>query len=271
MNSISMFSSYLNEHAEALSVEVVDKVLNKINLEIPDWEKEQAVKMYIEFFGFLAERLTDNKETTPEDLISWSKKNGEREASLGGNISEIIVRYPPTRIVLGELLTTVALRYSLSVEKTSLILQEMNSMLDVSITETVFAFERLSLKILQDNQREMAELSAPVVPIREGIAILPLIGKIDSYRATYILEKAVPKIADLEIKYLIADFSGILNIDLEIAKYLYSIENVLRLIGVQTIVTGLRPNLAQTVVRGGIDMSKIKTFSHVKQALESLK
>ncbi|PLR85681.1 hypothetical protein CVD23_08285 [Bacillus sp. V33-4] len=78
-------------------------------------------------------------------------------------------------------------------------------------------------------------------------------------------------ISELNIDYLIVDFSGILKIDAEIAEYLYQIENVLRLLGIHTIVTGLRPKLAQTVVIAGIDMSSIQTFATVKQALESIK
>ncbi|KIL49311.1 hypothetical protein KP78_07790 [Jeotgalibacillus soli] len=58
--------------------------------------------------------------------------------------------------------------------------------------------------------------------------------------------------------------------DIEIADYLYKIEVILALLGIDTIVTGLRPELARTVVDAGIDMSSINTFAHVKQALESI-
>ncbi|MFC3883146.1 STAS domain-containing protein [Bacillus songklensis] len=271
MTLVFNVSDYLIENAESLAVEIVEGVLHKMKLEIPEWEKEQAITMYIEFMGFLGKSLIDDKEGVPEDLIVWSKKNGEREASSGGRISEIIVRYPPTRDIFTEILTRISLEFGLSIKETAFIIKRINAMLDISLNETVFAFERLTDKIMDETQREMAELSAPIVPVKDGIAVLPLIGAIDSYRATYILEKVVPQIAELQVNHLIADFSGILTIDIEIARYLYQIENVLRLLGINTIVTGLRPELAQTVVNGGIDMSSIKTFAHVKQALESVK
>jgi rsbT co-antagonist protein RsbR len=116
----------------------------------------------------------------------------------------------------------------------------------------------------------MAELSAPIVPIKDGVAVLPLIGVLDEYRVTYILEKVVPRIADLRIRQLITDYSGILTIDEDIARSLYQIENILGLLGIQAIVTGLRPELAQTIVNAGINMSATPTFAHVKQALESI-
>ncbi len=271
MTSISKVTNYFNENAEALAIEIVEGVLHRMQLVIPEWEKEQAITMYIEFFGFLGESLFCEKDSVPKDLMVWSKKNGEREASSGGRISEIIERYSTTRNIFTELMTKISLHYELSVEETTMILKRINSMLDLSINETLYAFERQSDRIAKKTKRVIAELSATIVPIHEDIAVLPLVGSIDTYRATFILEKVVPKIVEQEIEYLIADFSGILTIDLEVANYLYSIENILRLLGVKTIVTGLRPELAQIVVKGGIDMSSIQTFATVKQALKSFK
>ncbi|WP_191562199.1 STAS domain-containing protein [Metabacillus idriensis] len=270
MTTILNVSKHLIENAESLAVDVVENVLHSIKAEIPEWEKTQAISMYIDLIGFLGESIIDDKDIVPKDLIEWSKKNGEREAASEGRISEIAVRYPPTRNIFIEIMTRISVEFGLTLEENSFIIKRINSILDISLNETIFAFERLSDKIKEETQREMAELSAPIVPIRDGIAVLPLIGTVDSYRAAYILEKVVPKIAELQTQYLIADFSGIYNIDIEIAYYLYQIENVLSLLGINTIVTGLRPDLAKTVVNGGIDMSSIKTFAHVKQALESI-
>ncbi|MFT9848817.1 STAS domain-containing protein [Aneurinibacillus sp. REN35] len=270
MSSISKVTNYLIEHAQSLAVEIVEGVLDRMNLHIPEWEKEQAITMYVEFLAFLGKTAACEEEEIPDDLIAWSKKNGEREASSGGRISDIIVRYPSTRIVFAERVTRLSVEYGLSVEETVSIIKRINFMLDISANETVFAFERLRYKIMKETQREMAELSAPIVPIEETIAVLPLVGSIDSYRATYILEKVVPKITELKIEHLIVDFSGIPTIDTAIAHYLFKIETVLRILGIHTIVTGIRPEIAQTVVSGGIDLSSIKTYANVKQALESM-
>lgn len=271
MTIIFNVSNYLIEHAESLAVEIVEGVLHRTKLEIPKWEKEQAITMYIGFMGFLGESLINDEDGVPKDLLIWSKKNAEGQVSSGGKISEIVARYPSTREIFIEILTRISLEFGLSIKETILIIKRINAMLDISLNETVFAFERFTDKIIDETQREMAELSAPVVPIKEGIAVLPLIGVIDSYRATYILEKVVPKISELQINHLIADFSGILTIDIEIARYLFRIEGILGLLGINTIVTGLRPELVQIVVKDGIDMSSFKTFAHVKQALESIK
>ncbi|MEK1832817.1 STAS domain-containing protein [Priestia megaterium] len=115
------------------------------------------------------------------------------------------------------------------------------------------------------------KLSVPIVPIQDGIAVLPLIGSIDSERAEYILENVILKIIEMKVEYLIVDFSGILNIDTIAERYLFDIYSVLRLQGIEVVITGIRPELAQTVVRNGIDFSSIKTYATVKQAIETQK
>ena len=140
-------------------------------------------------------------------------------------------------------------------------------MLDISIKETVIVFEQVKDEMIKKAQQEVLKLSVPVVPIQDGIAVLPLIGSIDSERAEYILENVILKILEMKVEYLIVDFSGILNIDTIAERYLFDIYSVLRLQGIEVMMTGIRPELAQTVVRNGIDFFSIKTYATVKQAI----
>ncbi|MCV9888004.1 STAS domain-containing protein [Metabacillus halosaccharovorans] len=270
MNLVFNVSNHLIDNAESLAEEIVDGVLNRLKLEIPLWEKEQALEMYIDFINFLGDSLFVDEEKVPESLIEWSKNNAARQVSPKGKISEIMVRYPPTREIITDIMTKISLNFGLSLEDFAFILKRINNMLDISLNETVFAFERLSDNYKKKTQRELAELSAPIVLIKKGVAVLPLIGIIDSYRANHIMKKVVPKVAELQINYVIADFSGILIIDTDIMRHLHQIGQMLNLLGIQTLTTGLRPELAKTVVNSGIEMSEITTFANVKQALDSI-
>ncbi|GAB6257015.1 STAS domain-containing protein [Peribacillus sp. NPDC055009] len=264
-------SNHLTDNAESLAEEIVEGVLHSMELDIPLWEKEQAIKMYMEFINFLGESLLVMDEGVPQTLIEWSNKNAAGQVSPEGAISEIIVRYPPTRDIFTDIITKISLEFQLSLKDHSFIIKRINNMLDISLNETIFAFERLSDEYKEKTQRELDELSAPIVMIKDGIAVLPLIGIIDSYRANYIMEKVVPKISELRLNYVIVDFSGILKIDTDIARHLHQIGRMLDLLGIQTLTTGLRPELAKTVVKSGINMSEITSFANVKQALESIK
>ncbi|MDS8826518.1 hypothetical protein RLL96_01095, partial [Streptococcus pneumoniae] len=82
----------------------------------------------------------------PDALIEWSKQNAEMQVSAGGKISEIVVRYPPTRVVMAELFTELSVKSGLSLEENALVIKRVNTLLDVSLNETFFAFERFQEK-----------------------------------------------------------------------------------------------------------------------------
>ncbi|HSI66149.1 MAG TPA: STAS domain-containing protein [Planococcus sp. (in: firmicutes)] len=272
MISYENFTEYITSHSEPLALEVVDSVVQRKKLDVPDWEKEQAVAMYVELLGFFADSLTaDEEDCVPESLIVWSKKNAEMQVSSGGRISEIVVRYPPTREVFNEMFTRISLELGLEVESLAFILKRINMMLDISLNETFFAFERLTDEKQAETHQELIKLSAPIVPIRSDLVVLPLIGYIDSYRVNHILENVIPSIAEMNVDHVITDFSGVVTIDAHIAQYLQQIGGTLRLMGIHVVVAGLRPDLVQTIVNSGIDLKATESFANVKQALDSIK
>ncbi|WP_046174176.1 STAS domain-containing protein [Domibacillus indicus] len=272
MSGFLRFSAYLNEHVDFLAGEVVEGVLRKLNLEIPEWEKEQAFTMYVEFLRFIADSLVqENKEGVPDFFIEWSKKNAAMQAAGNGRISEIAVRYPPTREVFAEILEEISIKHGLSIEENTMVNRRINLLLDISLNETIIAFEQLFEERTEATRKELAALSAPVIPVKDGIVVLPLVGMIDRYRADYIIEQVVPKIAEMDVNYVIADFSGIYTITAETAEYLHQIGSMLKLMGIQVLTTGLRPELAQIMVSSQIDLAALHTFANVKKALESLK
>lgn len=272
MNLFSHFSAYIHENVESLASEVVEGVLHRMKLHIPDWEKEQAINMYVELLKFLGESfVTEEQESVPTFFLEWSKKNAAMQISSGGKMSEISVRYQPTRDVFTEIVTEISIELGLSIKENARIIKRINTLLDISLNETIFAFEQLFEEAREETQKELAALSAPIIPVKDGIVILPLIGDIDSYRAHYIMEHVIPKIADMKINYVIADFSGIYTINVDIAEYLHQIGGMLQLMGIHVITTGLRPELAQILVNSHINISAIHTFANVKKALESVK
>jgi rsbT co-antagonist protein RsbR len=270
VNPTSAVANELQQNSEPIAKEMVNSILELIGVEIPKQEVDQAIIVYTEYLSFLGDSIMTKDETTSKRLLEWSKQNGEREAAKGGRISDILFRYPPTRIVFIDKMAEISLRHGVNTEDLIWINKRVNNMLDISINETVFAFERQTSKLMKDVQAEVDILSTPVVPVQENIAVLPLVGKMDHDRARLILERAIPLVANQKIQSLIIDFSGIVTIDATIAKHIIDIHNVLRLLGVDSIATGMRPELAQAAVEGGVDFSNINTFATVKQAIDSI-
>ena len=92
------------------------------------------------------------------------------------------------------------------------------------------------------NQAAIVELSSPIVPIQNGIAILPLIGEMDLNCSEHIMNKVIPRINELKIDRLIIDFSGIAAIDNEVTSHILNIYTVLELLGIPTFFSGIRPD-----------------------------
>jgi rsbT co-antagonist protein RsbR len=264
-------AKYLDNNAEMLANKIVQEISQNPNFGALQEELEQAIIVYTEFIKFLGKSLISSENNVPEGLVEWSKTNGKRTASQGERVSIIITRYPPTRLVFIDYLTKISIEHGLSSEEVVFINKRFNYLLDISINETIIVFEQVKDKIIQKAQQEVLKLSVPVVPIQDKTAVLPLIGSIDSERAEYILENVILKILEMKVEYLIVDFSGILTIDAIAERYLFDIYSVLRLQGIEVMMTGIRPELAQTIVRNGIDFSSIKTYATVKQAIETQK
>jgi len=270
MNAVSTLVEYLKENKRNLADEIVDQIIHKFGFDVPKEDIDQAKKMYVEFFEFLADSINCEEGSVPEELTDWSKQNGQAAASRGGKISSILIRYPDTRMVFSDFMMELGVKFDLNTKEVVTLLKRVNHMLDISINETVFAYERSHDEFVKNTQAEINELSSPIVPLHEGIAVLPLIGSIDIDRAKHLLDKVVPKIAKQHVECLILDFSGIGNIDTNIARHIFMIYDVLRLLGIRIIFTGIRPDLAQRVIGEGINFTSFEVYANVRQAIESI-
>ncbi|WP_085505377.1 STAS domain-containing protein [Thalassobacillus devorans] len=114
----------------------------------------------------------------------------------------------------------------------------------------------------------LEELSVPMVPIAEGLAVIPLVGAIDTHRAALINEVALTEANSLGLEEVIFDISGVPVLDTMVSNELFTIINSLNLLGINTRISGIRPKIAQTITSLGINFKGIKTFASLHQALE---
>jgi rsbT co-antagonist protein RsbR len=128
-----------------------------------------------------------------------------------------------------------------------------------SLSETASARDQLSEAI--------RELANPVLPVMEGVLVTPLIGAIDTTRVQYLQETLLRAIERHQAHSLIIDVTGVLIIDTQVAHALLQVAQATRLLGAQTILVGLRPELAQTIVGLGVDLSAIVTQSDLQSGV----
>ncbi len=121
--------------------------------------------------------------------------------------------------------------------------------------------------ILRQND-EIAEVSTPVIQVWDGILALPIIGTLDSARTQLVMENLLQAIVDTGSSIAILDISGVPAVDSLIAQYLIKTVNATRLMGAECVISGIRPEIAQTVVHLGIDLSGIVTKATLASALK---
>ncbi|MDZ5471303.1 STAS domain-containing protein [Bacillus sp. 31A1R] len=123
---------------------------------------------------------------------------------------------------------------------------------------------------LQSQQALIMELSSPVILLNQNVALLPLVGDIDSTRAKIMLENTLIQCSNLGVSHLLLDLSGVVMIDTMVAHQLFKLIEALNLIGVQTTLSGLRPEIAQTAVQLGIRFDHVKIQSTLSTAISSM-
>ncbi|MBO1510196.1 STAS domain-containing protein [Metabacillus bambusae] len=131
-------------------------------------------------------------------------------------------------------------------------------------------FQDHSNKLMKIAYTALEELSVPVVPINKNVAVVPLIGEIDTHRSQLILEVTMEESSKLKLEYLILDVTGVPVIDTMVADNLFKVIYALKLLGVETIITGIRPEIAQTIVSIGVNFKGVTTFADLPTALSSI-
>jgi rsbT co-antagonist protein RsbR len=122
---------------------------------------------------------------------------------------------------------------------------------------TLEIFQKSREEVIVRQQREIAELSTPVVKLWDGILALPLIGTLDSARTQVVMENLLQTIVDTEAEIAIIDITGVPTVDTLTAQHLLKTVAAARLMGADCIVSGIRPQIAQTMVHLGVELNVI--------------
>jgi len=122
--------------------------------------------------------------------------------------------------------------------------------------------------VISQQSDEMAELSTPVIRVWNGILAMPIIGTLDSARTQIVMENLLQGIVDTGSSIAILDISGVPAVDSLVAQHLIKTVNATRLMGAECIISGIRPEIAQTVVHLGIDLSQMITKATLESALK---
>lgn len=143
---------------------------------------------------------------------------------------------------------------------------QATEMLDKLGLFTTEAYQKTREEVILRQQQEMMELSTPVVKLWHGILALPLIGTLDSARTQVVMESLLQRIVETGSDIAILDITGVPTVDTLVAQHLLKTVTAARLMGAECIISGIRPQIAQTIVHLGVDLGDIVTKSTLADA-----
>ena len=123
-------------------------------------------------------------------------------------------------------------------------------------------------RVIRQQQDAIRELSTPVLQVRERLLILPIIGVLDTQRARQLTEQLLSGIRAHRAKVVVVDITGVPDVDVSVANHLVQTVDASRLMGAGVIITGLSSEIAQTLVRIGVDLSKMNTVGDLQGGIE---
>ncbi len=267
-NSLERLSRIIEEKEPEILREWINLQLTEEELRTDVLKEAEVKKESKEFLSLLGAALK-RSATSDFDAGEWDEVRGFLE---GQTRSRVKKGLSPTENAL----FTLALKQPLIDELRESYGDDWESLSD-EIWNTSMLFDRLGLytnqiyiesreQIIARQQQELMELSTPVVQLWDEILALPLIGTLDSSRAQVVTESLLEEIVRTGASIAIIDITGVPTVDTLVAQHLLKTIAAAKLMGAECIISGIRPQIAQTIVHLGVDLGTVVTKSSISDA-----
>ncbi|MDT5033353.1 MAG: rsbT co-antagonist protein RsbR [Actinoplanes sp.] len=266
-DEVSRFSDLLKGHEEQLvdawTAGVGGSVLGRLSqAEL----RKQCVELLRGFQAALAGGAADIDAGAADELRALLSELSSTRARQGFSATETAVSvYGLKEAVLatldgGESTDTRTLRDFVA----------FSSFVDRAGLFTFDSYVRAREELIADQAEQLLELSTPVVKLWEGVVAVPLVGTLDSARAQMVMERLLQTLVDSGSPYAIIDITGVPAVDTQVAQHILKTVVAARLMGADCIISGIRPQIAQTIVALGIEFGDIATKSSLADALRHI-
>jgi len=202
---------------------------------------------------------------TFEALQAYARNLSERIIPRGVETHEVVGIVLLLRDVLARSLFA---KYQADVAKLNRILDAYEPAANRIANTVAVGFVQERERVIRQQQEAIRELSTPVLQVRERLLILPIIGVIDPQRARQLTEQLLRGIRTNRAKVVVIDITGVAAMDATVANHLVQTVEASRLLGATVIVTGLSPEIAQTIVNIGVDLGKMNTVGDLQGGIE---
>lgn len=222
------------------------------------------------FIRLLAENMTEMKT---EEIMDQAKMRGVKSAKTDFPIHLAWELFQSSRGIIWSAIKTFYMESGIKLETEEFFILErhVNDVVDLYIDSYTAYYVNYKEELLKSHRETVDELSVPIIPITEKVCILPIVGNVDTYRAKKIRERTLVRVNELKAHQLIIDISGVPYVDTAVVNHLFKIVKGIKLLGCSTILTGISPEIADTMIELGIEIdNEVKTKSDLQQALQDI-
>ncbi|MGG1571825.1 STAS domain-containing protein [Fictibacillus sp. NRS-1165] len=256
------------QHKEELADAVTqNRIKNGINPP-NERQKQLLIDWRIELFQFIGEALYSNLEQSEKRFLEWGKKSGQAAVEINLSLDAALDSQRLYRKLIWDFVGKEVEKNEYDNQTVMRAVGIIDPLLDKVVYSFSVAYVDYNNHLLDLAREALEELSVPVVRLTQTVGVLPLVGPIDTHRSKLIMEIALNKCMELQIEHLFIDLSGVPIIDTMVAQNLFQVITSLKLLGVEVTLTGMRPELAQTVVALGICFEGFSIAGSLHQALE---
>ena len=251
---------YLRENREELREEWVERITDAELLGAMSREEifSEATAIY--------DNYVDALETgSIETLQAYAQDLSERIVERGVETDEVLGIVLLLRDVLARALFA---NYGQDAEPLNEILDAYEPAANRIVVTVGVSFVQERERVIREQQEAIRKLSTPVMKLRSRLLLLPIIGALDKKRIRQLTEQLLEAIQKQRAQVVVVDITGVADIDREVANHLVQTVEAARLMGAETIVTGLSSEIAETLVELGVDLARMKTVGDLQGGLE---
>ena len=234
---------------------------DEINIMIKQWRVN-----LIEIYGF---SITQEQIDSFAVLKEWGKETVDLLVNLNLTLDDAIEEVRFYRNMIGNVIKDKAKEVNMSLDVFYEAISKFDSVVDKAIHWLSLSYTSLYSHRITMAETTAFELSIPVVKITSNIGIIPIIGVLDTQRASQLMEKALEAGSEFNLNYMIIDLSGVPIIDTMVAHQIFKVIEALQLLGIETRLSGIRIEIAQTMVNLGIRFTA-RTFSSLHLAIQDI-
>jgi len=231
---------------------------------------EKLLSWRFKLIQIYAQSVSDDIENSYINLKEWGNDTVNLLVDMSLPLDTAIEEVRFYRNTIGKIIKDEAISQKFSLDLFYEVLTRFDSVVDRAVHWLSLSYNRMYTLRIGAAEATALELSIPVIKITETIGVIPLVGDMDTKRANELMDKALTLSMKYNLDHVIIDLSGVPIIDTMVADQIFKVVESLKLVGITVCLSGIRSEIAQTMVQLGINFKNLSTYSSLHHAFRTI-